>query len=184
MFACEQANISPDFLCLSKGLTGGYMPLSVVLTRDDVYQAFYDEYESLRAFLHSHSYTGNPLACSAALATLRIFEDDAIIEHNRSLAAHLGRRCNELAEMPHVSEVRRTGMIAAVEMAPDGDRRKSFPWQERRGLEVYRHGLENEALLRPLGNVVYIMPPYVIEPAQIDGLVEVARDGIRRATCA
>ncbi len=183
MFACEQAGISPDFLCLSKGLTGGYLPLSVVLTGEAVYGAFYDEYASLRAFLHSHSYTGNPLACRAALATLGIFETDDVIARNRALAMHLGRRCAELQDLPHVAEVRQHGMIVAVEMAPGGDRRSAYPWQERRGLRVYRHGLEHEALLRPLGNVVYFMPPYVIEPGQIDRLVDTARAGIEVATC-
>jgi adenosylmethionine-8-amino-7-oxononanoate aminotransferase len=183
MFACEQAGITPDFLCLSKGLTGGYLPLSVVLTGERVYAAFYDEYASLRAFLHSHSYTGNPLACTAALATLEIFRDDGVIARNRSLAAHLGRRAAELAQLRHVAEVRQQGMIVAVELARDGDRRRPFDWRERRGLRVYRHGLAHEALLRPIGNVVYFMPPYVVTPEQIDRLVETARDGIEAATC-
>jgi len=183
MFACEQAGIAPDFLCLSKGLTGGYLPLSAVLTREGVYDAFYDEYSRLRAFLHSHSYTGNPLACTAALATLDIFAQDGIIERNRALAAHLGRCCAELADMPHVAEVRQHGMIVAVELAIDGDRNRPFPWQERRGLRVYQHCLRHETLLRPIGNVVYFMPPYVIEPGQIDQLVATARAGIGAATC-
>ncbi len=183
MFACEQAGIAPDFLCLSKGLTGGYLPLSAVLTGDAVYDAFYDEYSSQRAFLHSHSYTGNPLACTAALATLDIFAEDRVIERNRGLAAHLGARAHELGGLPHVAEVRQTGMIVAVEMAPNGDRAAAYDWRERRGLRVYRHGLEHEALLRPIGNVVYFMPPYVVEPAQIDALVATARDGIGLATC-
>ncbi len=183
MFACEQADIAPDFLCLSKGLTGGYLPLSVVLTGERVYDAFYDEYANLRAFLHSHSYTGNPLACAAALATLRIFEEDDVLERNRSLAAHLGGRCRELEDLSHVAEVRQRGMIVAVELARDGDRHAPFPWQERRGLRIYRHALANEALLRPIGNVVYFMPPYVIEPDQIDRLVATARTGIEIATC-
>jgi adenosylmethionine-8-amino-7-oxononanoate aminotransferase len=183
MFACEQAGITPDFLCLSKGLTGGYLPLSVVLTGERVYAAFYDEYASLRAFLHSHSYTGNPLACTAALATLEIFRDDDVIANNRALAAHLGRRAAELAQLRHVAEVRQQGMIVAVELARDGDRRRPFDWRERRGLRVYRHGLAHEALLRPIGNVVYFMPPYVVTPEQIDRLVETARDGIEAATC-
>jgi len=183
MFACEQAGIAPDFLCLSKGLTGGYLPLSVVLTGERVYEAFYDEYASLRAFLHSHSYTGNPLACTAALATLDIFRDDDVLERNRGLAAHLGRRAAELEELDHVAEVRQAGMIVAVELARGGDRRTPFDWRERRGLRVYRHGLEREALLRPIGNVVYFMPPYVITPDEIDALVATARDGIEAATC-
>jgi adenosylmethionine-8-amino-7-oxononanoate aminotransferase len=183
LFACEQAGITPDFLCLSKGLTGGYLPLSVVLTRDEIYAAFYDEYSSLRAFLHSHSYTGNPLACSAALATLGIFASDDVIARNRGLAAHLGRRVAELAELAHVADVRQHGMIVAVELARDGNRLTPYAWQERRGLTVYRHGLAHEALLRPIGNVVYFMPPYVITPDEIDALVATARDGIRAATC-
>jgi adenosylmethionine-8-amino-7-oxononanoate aminotransferase len=183
MFACEQAGIAPDFLCLSKGLTGGYLPLSVVLTSERVYEAFYDEYASLRAFLHSHSYTGNPLACTAALATLDIFRDDAVIERNRALAAHLGRRAGELAQLEHVAEIRQTGMIVAVELARGGDRHNPFDWRERRGLRVYRHGLEHEALLRPIGNVVYFMPPYVVTPDEIDRLVATALDGIEAATC-
>jgi adenosylmethionine-8-amino-7-oxononanoate aminotransferase len=183
LFACEQAAISPDFLCLSKGLTGGYLPLSVVLTGEQVYAAFYDEYASLRAFLHSHSYTGNPLACRAALATLDIFAHDDVLARNRVLAAHLGRRCQELAGLRHVAEVRQHGMIVAVEMSPGGRRDRSYPWQERRGLRVYQHGLRHEALLRPIGNVVYFMPPYVIEPAEIDRLVGTARAGIEAATC-
>jgi adenosylmethionine-8-amino-7-oxononanoate aminotransferase len=183
MFACEQAGVAPDFLCLSKGLTGGYLPLSAVLTGDAIFDAFYDEYSSQRAFLHSHSYTGNPLACTAALATLDIFAEDRVIERNRGLAAHLGARAHELGGLPHVAEVRQTGMIVAVEMAPNGDRAAAYDWRERRGLRVYRHGLEHEALLRPIGNVVYFMPPYVVEPAQIDALVATARDGIGLATC-
>jgi adenosylmethionine-8-amino-7-oxononanoate aminotransferase len=184
LFACEQPGISPDFLCLSKGLTGGYLPLSVVLTGDEVYEAFYDEYAQLRAFLHSHSYTGNALACSAALATLDIFESDGVIERNRALAAHLGTVAHALlADLDHVAEVRQAGMIVAAELAHDGDRRRPFDWRERRGLRVYRHGLEREALLRPIGNVVYFMPPYVVTPDEIDTLVRTARDGIVAATC-
>jgi adenosylmethionine-8-amino-7-oxononanoate aminotransferase len=157
--------------------------LSVVLTGDDVYEAFYDEYARLRAFLHSHSYTGNALACTAALATLDIFAADAVIERNRALALHLGERAQALlGNLPHVAEVRQAGMIVAAELARDGDRRTPFDWRERRGLHVYRHGLEHEALLRPIGNVVYFMPPYVITPEQIDVLVATARDGIVAAT--
>jgi len=183
LFACEQAGITPDFLCLSKGLTGGFLPLSVVLTREPVYEAFYDEYESLRAFLHSHSYTGNPLACTAALATLDIFRDDDVIARNRTLAAHLGNRAGALTGLRHVAEVRQHGMIVAVELAREGDRHRPFDWQERRGLRVYQHGLRHEALLRPIGNVVYFMPPYVITLDEIDALVATARAGIEAATC-
>jgi len=183
LFACEQAGIRPDFLCLSKGLTGGYLPLSTVLTTEPVYAAFYDEYTQLKAFLHSHSFTGNPLACAAALATLGIFREEHTLERNRTLAAHLGARARELEAHPHVAEVRQRGMIVAAELAADKATRRPYPWQERRGLAVYRHALSRGVLLRPIGNVVYFMPPYVVTSEEIDLMVEVAREGIERATC-
>jgi adenosylmethionine-8-amino-7-oxononanoate aminotransferase len=183
LFACEQAGIRPDFMCLSKGLTAGYLPLSTVMTTDPIYDAFYDEYTKLNAFLHSHSFTGNPLACAAACATLALFKEDDVIARNRSLAARMGAQASSLEGHPHVAEVRQHGMIVAIEMVKDKGRREPYPWQERRGLKVYRHGLENGMLLRPVGNVVYFMPPYVITPDEIDLMVEVARDGISLA-CA
>ncbi|WP_263261337.1 adenosylmethionine--8-amino-7-oxononanoate transaminase [Pseudomonas sp. RIT-PI-S] len=182
MFACEQAGIRPDFLCLSKALTGGYLPLAACLTTDEVYQAFYDDYSTLRAFLHSHSYTGNPLACAAALATLDIFEEDQVIERNQSLARRMGEATAHLADHPHVAEVRQTGMVLAIEMVRDKASREAYPWQERRGLQVFEHALERGALLRPLGSVVYFLPPYVVTPEQIDFLAQVATEGIDIAT--
>ncbi|PAU85819.1 adenosylmethionine--8-amino-7-oxononanoate transaminase [Pseudomonas sp. WN033] len=182
LFACEQAGIAPDFLCLSKALTGGYLPMAVCLTNDRIYQAFYDDYETLRAFLHSHSYTGNPLACAAALATLELFEQNNVIEANRALAAHMTKATAHFAEHPHVAEVRQTGMVLAVEMVKDKTSREAYPWQERRGIRVYQHALKHQALLRPLGSVVYFMPPYVITPEQIDHLASVAWEGIQLAT--
>jgi adenosylmethionine-8-amino-7-oxononanoate aminotransferase len=184
LFACEQAGVSPDFLCLSKGLTGGYLPLSVVLTREQVYGAFYDDYETLNAFLHSHSYTGNPLGCTAALATLDLFASDDVIARNRELARLMGAAAAPLADHHHVAEVRQQGMIVAVEFVQDKVARTPFPWQERRGLAVYRHALERGVLLRPLDNVVYFMPPYVIEPPEIELMARVAAEGIELATCA
>ncbi len=182
LFACEQGGIAPDFLCLSKGLTGGTLPLSVVLTTGRVYEAFYAEYSAGKAFLHSHSYTGNPIACRAALATLSVLRDEPVLERNRTLAAHLASRLAPLAGHPHVADVRQTGMIAAVELAKDKHTRAPFPASERRGLRVYRHGLERGAVLRPLGNVVYFMPPFCITPDEIDFMVEVAIEGIELAS--
>ena len=178
LFACEQAAITPDFMCLSKGLTGGYLPMSVVMTHDTVYQAFYDDYARLSAFLHSHSYTGNPLACSAALATLDIFAEDDVIERNKALAAEMARATEHLRDHPHVAEVRQMGMILAVEMVKDKASRTPYPWQERRGVRLYQHALSRGAMLRPLGNVSYLMPPYVITPEQIRFLAEVMTESI------
>jgi len=151
-FAFEQAGITPDFLCLSKGLTGGYLPLSVVMTREAVYQAFYDD-EVARAFLHSHSYTGNALACRAALATLDIFEQDNIIEVNKAKTAALTAAARAVAQHPRVRHFRNTGMIWAFEVETKD------PLFARR---FFGRALERELLLRPLGNTVYFMPPYVL----------------------
>lgn len=182
LFACEQAQIAPDFLCLSKGLTGGYLPLSAVLTSTEIYAAFYDRYETLKAFLHSHSYTGNALACRAALATLDIFAEDGIIENNRHLSRCMRDACAELTTHPHIAEVRQTGMIVAIEMIKDKASLTPYPWQERRGLKVYQHGLNNKVLLRPLGNVIYFMPPYILTPEEIRYMVKIAAEGIDIAT--
>ena len=182
MFACEQAGITPDFLVLSKALTGGFLPMAAVLTTDNIYSAFYDDYATLRAFLHSHTYTGNPLACAAALATLDIFRDDNVIEANKALSTRMTSATEHLKDHAHVAEVRQTGMALAVEMVADKAGKTPYPWQERRGLKVYQHAMQRGALLRPLGNVVYFLPPYVITPEQIDFLAEVASEGIDIAT--
>ncbi|MGH8244230.1 MAG: adenosylmethionine--8-amino-7-oxononanoate transaminase, partial [Steroidobacteraceae bacterium] len=178
LLACEQAGIRPDFLCLSKGLTGGFLPLSVVVTTEAVYQAFYDDYVKLTAFLHSHSYTGNPLACAAALATLGIFRDEDVIAKNRALARRMAQALAPLADHPHVAEVRQSGMIAAVEFVKNRASGERYDWRERRGLRAYQHALEKGALLRPVGNVVYLMPPYVITPDEIDILAGVAQGAV------
>ena len=182
LFGCEQAEISPDFLCVGKGLTAGYLPLSAVLTTQNVYDAFYDDYETLRAFLHSHSYTGNPLACGVALATLDMFDSENIIEENQTTAKFMGEAFAHLNDHPQIAEVRQTGMVLAAEMVSDKKNRVPYPWQERRGLKVYQHGLKNECLLRPIGNVVYLMPPYVIDREQISHLAKIATEGIDLAT--
>ncbi len=182
LFACEQADITPDIMCLSKGLTGGYLPLSVAVTTDDIYQAFYDDYENLTAFLHSHSYTGNPLACSAALATLDLFDRDNVIENNKTLSSLLYASVQELEDHPNVSEIRQVGMVLAIELVKNKKTKEEYPWQERRGLKVYQHTLENGVLLRPLGNVVYFMPPYVISHDEIGLMARTAIDGIHLAT--
>jgi adenosylmethionine-8-amino-7-oxononanoate aminotransferase len=183
LFACEQAGITPDFLCLSKGLTGGYLPLSAVLTSDAVYDAFYDEYTKLNAFLHSHSYTGNPLACAAANATLAIFREEPVLERNRALARKLAASVEHLRDHPHVAEIRHRGMILAIELMQDPKARAPWPWEERRGLRIYRHALERGALIRPLGTTIYFMPPYVITPDEIETLATIATEGVELA-CA
>ena len=152
MFACEQSNVRPDFMCLSKGITGGYLPLSVVLTRDDIYAAFYDD-NTARGFLHSHSYTGNPLACRAALAVLDIFEQDGVIAANREKSAKFTDILAEVGALPRVRHFRHTGMIWAFDVA---DAEPGF------GRRFHAEALARGLFARPIGNTVYFMPPYVI----------------------
>jgi adenosylmethionine-8-amino-7-oxononanoate aminotransferase len=182
MFACEQAEVTPDIMCLSKGITAGYLPLSVAVTTDDIYRAFYDEYENLTAFLHSHSYTGNPLACAAALATLDLFENDNVIANNQQKSRTMRQAVAELDDHPHVADIRQHGMILAIEMVKDKMTKEAYPWQERRGLKVYQHGLAQGVLLRPLGNVTYFMPPYIINDEEIELMAKTAIEGIHLAT--
>lgn len=171
MFACEQAGVSPDFMALSKGLTGGYLPLSVVLTTDKVYEAFYGDYGEYKAFLHSHSYTGNPLACSAANATLDIFENENIIEKNKEKIAYIAQKLERFKTLKNVKEVRQTGMIAAVELI-------DYDASLRVNLKVFSYALKKGVMLRPLGNVVYFMPPFIITCKEIDTMMDVAYEAI------
>jgi adenosylmethionine-8-amino-7-oxononanoate aminotransferase len=163
-FACEQAAIWPDFMCLSKGISGGYLPLSLVLTTDKVYEAFYSE-DITRGFLHSHSYTGNALACRAALATLQIFQDDDVLNKNRETATRLMRELAPLLEHPRVTNFRQRGMILAFDaVEPDSARASSF------ARRFFSSAVENELLLRPIGRTVYLMPSYVLSEEEIVGL--------------
>jgi adenosylmethionine-8-amino-7-oxononanoate aminotransferase len=164
MFACEQANIQPDFMCLSKGITGGYLPLSCVLTTDEVYAAFYGD-ETAKGFLHSHSYTGNPLACRAALAVVDIFEQDDVIASNRKKAEHFNALIAPLTGHPRVRHFRHQGMIWAfdvVDAAPGFSR------------AFAQSALDQGVLLRPIGRTVYFMPPYVVDADQMAAMVNAA----------
>ncbi|SEP83226.1 adenosylmethionine--8-amino-7-oxononanoate transaminase [Nitrosomonas ureae] len=161
LFACNQANIAPDFLCLSKGLSGGYLPLSVVMTTDTIYQAFYDD-KIAHAFLHSHSHSGNALACRAALATLDIFEQNQIIDANKIKAAYLNKIATALAAHPKVINFRNCGMIWAFEVETEDT---DF------AATCFQAGLKQQLLLRPLGRTIYFMPPYIINEQEMDLLV-------------
>jgi len=172
MFACLSANITPDFLILSKGLTGGYLPLSVVLTTDEIYETFYCDYSEYKAFLHSHSYTGNALACAAANATLDLFERDDVIEKNRITAKYIGDKLSAFRDLPNVEAIRQTGMICAIEL-------NGYKPEDRVGLRVYQYGLEHGVLLRPLGHIIYFMPPYIITKDECDKMMDTAYEAIK-----
>ncbi len=184
LFACEQAGIQPDLLCLSKGLTGGFLPLSTVLATQVLYDGFLDASRE-RAFLHSHSYTGNPLACAAALASLAIFDRDDVLARNRTTAAKMATLAAQIGAHRHVADTRQTGMVVAFELTRDGDKAAPFDPALRIGLRAYRHAVTRGVLLRPLGDILYWMPPYCIDDAQLQLLAEVTAEAIEVATsCA
>ena len=182
MFAFEKSKITPDIICTSKGITGGYMTLSSILTTNEIYNAFYDEYTKLNAFLHSHSYTANPIACTAACASLDLFKKYNTLKNNQKLSNYILKKICHLAEHPNVAEVRQKGMITAVEMVKNKSKRIPYNWKERRGIKAYLYGLKNNVLIRPLGNVIYFMPPYVIKLKEIDKVIEVIEGAIDEAT--
>ncbi|WP_171033543.1 adenosylmethionine--8-amino-7-oxononanoate transaminase [Thermomonas fusca] len=172
LFACEQAGIQPDLLCLSKGLTGGFLPLCAVLATQAIYDGFLDDSRE-RAFLHSHSYSGNPLACAAALASLDILEGDDVLARNRDTAAKMAALAAPFKAHPAVAEVRQVGMVVAIELQPEAGNDEDGHAVEiagRRGLRMYRAALDAGVLLRPLGDVLYWMPPYCIDDAQLEQL--------------
>ncbi|UOV06906.1 adenosylmethionine--8-amino-7-oxononanoate transaminase [Pseudoxanthomonas sp. F37] len=184
LFASEQSGVMPDLLCLSKGLTGGFLPLAAVLATQSIYDGFLDDSRE-RAFLHSHSYTGNPLACAAALASLAIFRDDDILARNRVTARAMAALAEPLASHRHVADVRQAGMVLAFELTRDGNKATPFPAAARVGLKAYRAALARGVVLRPLGDVLYWMPPYCVETDDLQHLADVTRHAIEEATaCA
>ena len=172
MFACEQAGITPDFMCLSKGITGGYMPLSVTMITDEIYSAFYCDYNEGKSFLDSHSYTGNTLACAAANAALDIFENENVIERNTELISEMKRLLDKIKPLKYVKEVRQRGMICAIEL-------EGFDPQNRINLKIYRYALSHGVLIRPLGSVIYFMPPYTVTTEELGKMFSVAADAIK-----
>jgi adenosylmethionine-8-amino-7-oxononanoate aminotransferase len=170
MFASEQATIQADFMTLSKGITGGYLPLAVVLTTEPIYQVFYDDYASGKSFLHSHTYTGNPLACRAALATLDLLASTQAIEKNRAKTECMRGLLAPLQDHPKVAQIRQAGMITAIERVP--------ATRPRWSLRVHEFALSQGVLLRPIGQVIYFMPAYIIEEAEMKTLVQVAQSAL------
>ncbi len=176
MFACEQAGISPDVMCLSKGLTGGYMPMSVTCVTEEIYQAFYADYNEGKAFLHSHTYAGNPLGCAAALAVQRILREDNILAKAKENAQYLTAKMTEtFAEHPNVGEIRHIGLIHAVEFVKDRGTKDPFAAKKRTGYAIFRRALAKGLLLRPLGDVIYFNPPLTITKAELDTAVQIAQ---------
>jgi adenosylmethionine-8-amino-7-oxononanoate aminotransferase len=180
MFACGHAEISPDIMCLSKGITGGYMPFSITAATEAIYRAFYADYNEGKAFMHSHTYSGNPLGCAAALAVLEIFESEPILENARKKAAYLQEKLfAALGHHPRVGEIRHIGLINAIELVADKKSKTGFDSRLRVGYQIYKKALEKGLLLRPLGNVLYFNPPLTIETEIMDEAVRLCAGAVR-----
>jgi adenosylmethionine-8-amino-7-oxononanoate transaminase len=172
MFALEHAGVEPDFVCLSKGLTAGYLPMAATLTTEEVYQAFYDDYAKGKTFFHGHTYTGNPLAAAAGLASLNTFEEDGVLEEVQDRSSRLQKEKARFSELPWVGDVRGIGMVAAFELVQDRVTKAPFPAELRMGREVYRLGLKHGVILRPLGDVVYLFLPLCVTDEQLGDILE------------
>ncbi len=175
MFAIEQTGICPDFLCLSKGITGGYMPLSVVMFTNNIYDAFYCDYNEGKSFLDSHSYTGNTIACAVANAVLDIFENENIIEKNLEKIDFIKNETLKFKDLPNVLEVRQRGMICAIEL-------KGYSLDERVGLKIFQEALLKGVYIRPLGHIIYFMPPYCFTKDELDKMINVTYEIVSNLT--
>lgn len=176
LFACDHAGITPDILCMSKGLTGGYLPMAITVTTQEIYDAFYDDYNKGKAFMHSHTYSGNPLACSAALAVQDILEEEQILEHAAQRADYLHEQLmNALGDHPNVGEIRHIGLINGIELVADRKTKTPFPSEDRVGYQIYKRALQEGVIFRPLGDVIYFNPPLIIKEEEIDEAVAVCK---------
>lgn len=181
-FAYEHASIEPDIFCAAKGITAGYMPLAVTITNDKIYNAFYDDFSTVKAFYHGHSFTGNPLACAVAVENLKIMEEENIIEQIQVKSKVLKNALEKFKDLKHVGDVRHIGMIGAIELVKDKETKEPFKFKERIGHKVYLKALELGAILRPIGNVIYFIPPYIITDEEIEKLTTIAYDSIKFIT--
>lgn len=181
-FAFEHAGIKPDIFCVAKGITAGYIPLAATITTDKIYNAFYDDFSALKTFYHGHSFTGNPVACAVAVENLKILERDNIIESLQPKIKKLEHCLEKFKELKHVGDVRQTGMIGAVEMVKNKATKEPYDFAERTGHKVFKEALKNGAILRPIGNVIYFMPPLIINEQEIENLTKIAYNAIKTVT--
>ncbi|MGB2630960.1 MAG: adenosylmethionine--8-amino-7-oxononanoate transaminase [Candidatus Omnitrophota bacterium] len=172
MFACEHAGVEPDFMCLSKGITSGYLPLGATLMTEEIYKAFYDDHDKLKTFYHGHTYTANPVSCAAAIASIDLFKSENSLENAGVINRSLGSFLSEMAELPFVGDVRSIGVVGAMELVKDKKTKEPFGLNERVGIEIYKLGLKDNLILRPLGNIVYFFLPLCTKPDETKDIFE------------
>jgi adenosylmethionine-8-amino-7-oxononanoate aminotransferase len=182
MFACEHEDVTPDILVLGKGMTGGYLPLSATITTQDVYDAFLGDYEEFKTFFHGHSYAGNPLACAASLGNLEAFRNYDTLGNLKEKIEYLEEELREFAGLKHVGDVRSKGLMAGIELVLDKETKEPYPARMKMGWKVAEEAMKEEVLIRPLGNVVVLMPPLGISMEELKKLVRAAYNSIKSAT--
>ena len=181
-FAFEHARIKPDIFCVAKGITAGYIPLAATITTDKIYDAFYDDFSKLKTFYHGHSFTGNPIACAVALETLKIMDEAKIIEHLPFKIEVFKKSLQKFKTLEHVGDIRHIGMVAALELVKNRETKEPYHFSERIGHRVFLEAMKRGAILRPIGNVIYFMPPLIITEAQIEELTQIAYEAIKVVT--
>lgn len=183
MFAFEHAGIVPDIVCMSKGITGGYMPFAASVVSEKIFQAFYDDYDKIKTFYHGHSFTGNPIAASAALENLKIYEEDNIIDSIQPRVEQLKQGLDKFKGLPYVGDVRHIGMIGVIEVVKDSSTKELFPFEERITMKFYKEALKRGAIIRPIGNIIYLMPPLIITEEELKTLIDIAFEAYKTVFC-
>ncbi|MFT5206795.1 MAG: adenosylmethionine-8-amino-7-oxononanoate aminotransferase [Candidatus Omnitrophota bacterium] len=182
MFACEHENISPDILCIAKGLSGGYLPIAATLTTEKVYQTFLGKYEEYKTFFHGHTYTANPLACAVSVANIRLFKSENVLAKAQSRIEYLAKCLTTIIDMPHVADIRQCGFMVGIELTQNKLSRKPYTLEQKMGATVCERARKYGVLIRPLGNTIVLMPPFSFSLKQIHELVEVTRLSIQEVT--
>ena len=182
MFACQEDGVTPDFLALSKGITGGYLPLAATLTTERIYRAFLGSYEEFKTFFHGHSYTGNPLGCAAALANLQIFRKERTLTHLKGKVAFLKKTLNPLKILPHVGDIRQAGFMVGIELVREKETKDPYPLTEKIGIRVCEEARKRGMILRPLGNIIALIPPLISTRKELGRMVNIIQESITHIT--
>ena len=179
LFACQQESVQPDFLCVAKGLTGGYLPMAATLTTQKVFDAFLGEYEEFKTFFHGHSFTGNQLGAAASLASLELLQSKSSLRQRAKLQSQLQKELQTLWPLPHVGDIRQVGLVAGIELVKNWRTREPFALRERAGIRVCEAMARHGVLTRPVGNVIVLMPPYCTTPKQLSKMIFALAAGVK-----
>lgn len=182
LFACEHESVAPDILCVAKGITGGYLPLAATLTTQEIYEGFFGEYREFRAFFHGHTYTGNPLACAAANASLQLFQKEKTLAKLQGKIAYVSRELEQFKELAHVGDVRQRGFMVGIELVKDKRTKEPYPPEDKMGVRIILDCRKHGLLIRPLGNVIVLMPPLSISMTELKRMMHIVYESIKRVT--